>query len=557
MITSRSAFQPSRWRGAGYPQSMVSFPIRALSLAALLVAASCGDPSLSVMAKAIVDGRPDPRHPAVGWLTTGNQTAHCTATVIAPRFALTAAHCLLPAALDLILDGVKVSIRRKIVHPRYEEGAPGHTPSSFDIALIELAEEVSGIEPAVLAATPPRVGERLLIVGFGKTNAALDDYGVKRVAETEIVAVTAQTLWLGAAHQMRPTTCSGDSGGPSFVVRDGVEQLIGVHSTSEGAPASCIGVGEDLRVDVFAGWIEARGEHRAPGEEGDPCGVEKDCAEGLVCASSPHFVCSRPCTQAGSACPGGEHCLAIGATKTTLCLPASAGELGFGQPCDGRGQCAYAGSCLNTRDHGPRCSLFCGDPAVSCPSGSSCDTTMFSFAKVCLADAGWQPPAPVTPPQGALFGAPCESNGSCAQEGLCRAIDGGEARCTRACGPASPCPGDHACQTVGSRRLCVAAAGGCQLAAGDRTTAVSSLLVLLLLLVVGRSWRRSRRQVNERCVRSANEVWRRCRPAFSVTAGDCGCGDTFAQWSSSRRACRLVSAAPLCALRGSAARRRR
>jgi len=432
---------------------------------------------------AIVAGQADPGHPAVGFLASSTATMHCSGTLIAPTRVLTAAHCLRPPALDFVLGTRRYSAKAKRVHPHYDPDRAGHEPFTFDLGIVILAEPVLDVPPAILAAAPPRVGEVVTIVGYGLTQAGAGDPGTKRRAQTTITRVTRQNFWIGAGHKTPPTTCNGDSGGPTFLRRDGVEVLLGVHSATEDAPVSCLGVGFDVRVDVFAAWIVAE-TARTNLPAGDPCDCDADCAADLRCAPTPYFVCARPCDTAGVTCPGGERCHALappeGGSPRLFCLPGSGGDRDVGQACGAPGQCRDGLVCLTVSSHGPLCTASC-EGGATCPPKTTCDDAMFRFTRVCLPDASWQAPAPALPPRRVAFGATCQSDAEC-ESGLCRVAPGEPppGRCTQACGFASACPEDYACAPLDSRHLCMPE-GGCALAPGSPGESSSFPMMLVLL----------------------------------------------------------------------------
>jgi V8-like Glu-specific endopeptidase len=108
----------------------------------------------------------------------------CTATLIAPRVLITAAHCVaaFPAqSLDFTLDAsatgrhkpAGVFVRRAYLNPEYHLRA---SDSLHDIALLELETPLKGLtaervlHPADAAALL-RSGVRVQLVGYGTTHA--------------------------------------------------------------------------------------------------------------------------------------------------------------------------------------------------------------------------------------------------------------------------------------------------------------------------------------------------------------------------------------------------
>src|SRR5262249_21761151 len=82
----------------------------------------------------ITDGTRDSGHPAVGQLRGGGKS--CTATLIASRTVVTAAHCVDPASsYQFSLDsGGDYSSTRVVRHPAFDPGSA--TVSENDLAVV-------------------------------------------------------------------------------------------------------------------------------------------------------------------------------------------------------------------------------------------------------------------------------------------------------------------------------------------------------------------------------------------------------------------------------------
>jgi len=186
----------------------------------------------------------------------------CTATFVAPRVLITAAHCAAACAgqpLELAIDGDPaandrppgVAVRRAFLYPAYDlRGAePLH-----DVALIELDEPVVGVEAeAVLkpadADRSLRTGVQVALVGYGKPRADGGLQGERYTSAVTITRLGANEMAVGGPGE--PESVEGDSGGPAFIVRSGgARWLAGVVSrTASGTILT--------RVDAYADWIAA------------------------------------------------------------------------------------------------------------------------------------------------------------------------------------------------------------------------------------------------------------------------------------------------------------
>jgi secreted trypsin-like serine protease len=227
-----------------------------------ILAAGCTypeDPSVfGQETRAIINGAQDLHHPEVGLLYLQGQPA-CTATLIGSRTVLTAAHCVTNdkkapfttiQAVSFKVGGVMYMASQVNMHEGYRYSSGRWVA---DVAVVRLGQPVQDIAPAQVTKTPPVQGETVTLVGFGYTSDnAASSFGVKRKAQNTIGQVSGNLITFHGATGSVGNICFGDSGGPAFAVRDGVEYVIGVHSFGEGA----CGVAEhDQRVDYYHGWI--------------------------------------------------------------------------------------------------------------------------------------------------------------------------------------------------------------------------------------------------------------------------------------------------------------
>src|SRR5262249_49100680 len=156
--------------------------------------------------------------------------------------------------------------RSETVH----RGVRGHVQPGFaidsaqglahDIAILELADDVVDIVPAQLppatdAGSQLAPGSPVLLVGYGATDDAASNAGVKNTGVAAIVQITADGILIGSASGVR--NCTGDSGGPSIAnTSPSGYWLLGVTSRSALADAPCAEGAIHTRVDAHLPWID-------------------------------------------------------------------------------------------------------------------------------------------------------------------------------------------------------------------------------------------------------------------------------------------------------------
>ncbi len=263
----------------------------------------------AALRQAIIDGVPDtdPAHMAV--VAIWDEAALCSGTLIAPRVVLTAGHCLYrrdgTRFQAIFGNETQAAPMRKVIaarlHPEYE-------PYSLinDIALLYLAEPApDGILPipalpAGLSLTHDDVGGPLVFSGFGRNELGqftrkltvtgvlgfvCDDEGsCSGLGRPAAVNTICYDQELGGP-------CFGDSGGPAFVTRDGVEYVAGITSYGDWR---CAEYGCSTQVDRFDEFIQSflnatKGQGAACADAAE-C-LSNHCADGVCC----DYACERPC----------------------------------------------------------------------------------------------------------------------------------------------------------------------------------------------------------------------------------------------------------------------
>lgn len=234
--------------------------------------------------RAIVGGEVETGYPEVGALAKvefGSYLgAFCTATLIDPSWALTAAHCLLnkeegggasvptPETTRLYLganaeptgdpainppaSGTLYEVAGFYPHPMYEYTL---WSNDFDIGLVRLVEPIEGAALAVYNTEPLAsevIDRQALFLGFGYSY--VDENGEngtgRSVKRSALIGLDyfwdAFITTLGGPSGI----CYGDSGGPALL--DGL--IIGV--TAMTIEPDCTGGAILSRVDYYAPWIE-------------------------------------------------------------------------------------------------------------------------------------------------------------------------------------------------------------------------------------------------------------------------------------------------------------
>jgi secreted trypsin-like serine protease len=211
----------------------------------------------------------------VDCVAVGNdQQWGCTGTLIAPNVVVTAGHCADFATRvyfgrDVTAPGKVVKVKKRVPHPKY------HKVNRNDLMVLLLAENVTGVTPRPLAkkglidaATDARV------VGFGNTEASgTFGYGKKRFVDVPIASTSCQGsvdghddkvsygcdpgLELVAGRPMlAQDTCTGDSGGPLYVLEGEKWLLAGATSrATDSAMNNCGDGGVYVRLDKYRAWI--------------------------------------------------------------------------------------------------------------------------------------------------------------------------------------------------------------------------------------------------------------------------------------------------------------
>lgn len=255
----------------------------------------------------IIGGIGDPDHGYV--VGVGDASGpFCTGTLISAQTVISAGHCFTPGQTNGGVTRVffgqnattSATVTTAIRHPNYNNNTLAN-----DLMILKLSTPVTNVAPAPLLRenmtnTARFIGPDVTFVGYGVNNGVNQTgFGTRRVVAFPIQAVGPATVG-GTPGSIDATqfyfrvpgenTCNGDSGGPAFVVIDGVERHAGVTSFGDG-PCTLDGVQQITDSDQIASFIQsnintfepnnpnkADGTCNAAGQTGSNLLRDPDCA---------------------------------------------------------------------------------------------------------------------------------------------------------------------------------------------------------------------------------------------------------------------------------------
>jgi hypothetical protein len=244
-----------------------------------ILAGACSVQATATVSGAIIGGAPSEpsEFPATGMLVVKDGLM-CTATLIAPDVALTAAHCLEPPRFggfgftldtdesDGTVDVIPVAIYHR--HPAFDDSVDKFLDlgSRNDIGLIILSRPILDVVPEQIDRSGSGVvvdaGSELALCGYGRVQWDLTRPAIKRDAE---VAVDRAQDHEFATTAVDPQPCSGDSGAPLFADTPSGRRIVGVVSRAVGRSVMCDTGAIITRVAPYAAWIERESRDRDPG----------------------------------------------------------------------------------------------------------------------------------------------------------------------------------------------------------------------------------------------------------------------------------------------------
>ncbi len=344
---------------------------RLLGLVVVCSLAACTAPaSVDSVSQSIINGTTDTGDPAVVMVLAqvpGSMNASlCTGEIISPHVVLTAAHCVDPSQVGTGAQFV-VFVGEQLTNTSPKSDfltvKETHFDTNFDSMNPQNGNDVGVVilaSPSTITPVPynrdsmpqSMVGMAARLVGYGitsGTDTTGTTAGTRRTAPTTLAHL--DNLFVGLQDGSHGI-CEGDSGGPAFMMFNGVERIVGVTSfgfqncplTPPPGTPSGFEAGNDTRIDEYASFIDPWVEMFDPPAKGpgDMCSSDADCTPRACEQTSVGKICVQSCDPAAmpSVCPAGTTCMSVDGNN--ICVSSAA--MGGGGSGGGKsGGCAVAG----------------------------------------------------------------------------------------------------------------------------------------------------------------------------------------------------------------------
>lgn len=289
---------------------------------------------------------------SIGYIATESGRNYCTGSLISPRVAVTAEHCIYDKVASSVFFGIGdqpkspngfFPVTKIIAHP------------ALDFAVLILGVDVSdafseieylGLNSDVVDNEWP--GRWVDAAGFGDTYSS--ETGLF-FAKVEIVDFDSELVVVDG--HGKQGICYGDSGGP-ILWQDNIKSNPVIVAIEQWGDSSCVDRDYLVRVDLVADWVTSIAN-------GDLPSTLKKC-DGVPPVGQCDGDIRKWCTggyQHEEACYENEqHCGWRGERIGYACLPQSCGELDYLGICDGDILKWCGSSGLRTKD--------CSEQGLSC-----------------------------------------------------------------------------------------------------------------------------------------------------------------------------------------------
>ncbi|MEU8844470.1 FG-GAP-like repeat-containing protein [Streptomyces roseus] len=212
----------------------------------------------------------DQTYAFAGKLSIGDNKRFCTATLIDPRWVLTAKSCFAdkPAENNSVAAGAPKETTTVTVGRTDLATSGGHTTQIVelvpredrDLVMARLDKPAFGITPATMSTTASTAGQELTVAGFGRTATQWAPSKIHTATFT-VGTVAATGVDLAAKTPADATVCKGDAGAPAVRTENGKPAVAAIGSRSW--QGDCIDSSEaktgayDTRVDDLGQWISS------------------------------------------------------------------------------------------------------------------------------------------------------------------------------------------------------------------------------------------------------------------------------------------------------------
>jgi MYXO-CTERM domain-containing protein len=391
---------------------------------------------------AIVGGTVDSGSPAVVALAVASQNGFipfCTGTLIAGKTILSAAHCVNSYGTNAAyyaVFGTYVTSPTQYVRIVTQVRHPAYSSQSLyaDIAVMRLETAVTNVTPMEINTQPlgsAWVGKPIRHSGFGVTAANTNTSGTKRHATYNIRQITETEIESGQSSPLKQT-CSGDSGGPGFIILPNTTEEIVAGVVSYG-DQNCNQFGVDTNVAYYASWVK----QTMSAWEAPTCAEDGKCAANcpqpdVDCVCKADGVCSAECPDLAKDpdCP--KDCVQNNVCAQDVCPVPDVDCKAEGQACTSELQCLWR-KCVGDPQHSYN---YCSRP---CTSSTECTTAGMECAEGLCRYA--QKPT-------ANIGEPCDANTWCLLGGVCMGTSSADLYCALPCSGPGTCPGlNQSCKT--------------------------------------------------------------------------------------------------------------